>query len=204
MAIFRNREEAAIRLAQELQRYKNTNALVLAIPRGGVPLGAIIAKNLNAELKLLFSKKIGHPFNKEYAIGAVTLFGYTINDDCRDVSTDYIESETVKIRESLQEKQKRLVGSEEILIIKDRLVIIIDDGIATGQTILASIQLLKDQSPKKLIVAVPVAPTRTVAKISRMVDELICLHITDDFSGIGQFYDDFSQVSDEEVRSLIN
>lgn len=203
MAIFKNREHAAIQLAQKLEHVKDSNALVLAIPRGGVPLGVIIARHLNAELDLLFSKKIGHPFNKEYAIGAVTSLGYTLNDDCTDVDKEYIEHEISTIRAALVEKQKRLIGKEQHLILNGKTVIIVDDGIATGQTILASIELIKRESPERIIIAVPVAPTHTSSMLAKHVDQVICLHTTDNFSGIGQFYDDFTQVSDEEVKDLI-
>jgi putative phosphoribosyl transferase len=201
--IFKNRYDAAMRLIPLLNKYKNEEGIVLAVPRGGVPIGYYIAKAYNLPLELLLTKKIGHPVNSELAIGAVSIDEQII-DDRFNIPEAYIENETKKIRESLKERNKKFMGNRKPLEVKNKIVIIVDDGIATGNTLLAAIQMMKQKKAKKIIIAVPVAPYETANKIKEQVDDFICLYAPEDFWGVGQFYDDFSQVSDEEVIRLIN
>lgn len=201
---FKDRIQAAELLSQKLSAYKNSNGIVLAIPRGGVPLGAVVAMHLNLPLNILLSKKIGHPTNKEYAIGAVTLYGEHLNDQASYVSKEYIESEIEKIRENLLIRQNLFMGNESLPNLKDKVVIIIDDGIATGETIIAGIEQLRTQKPQKIIVAVPVSPNDSANRISELADKFICLYIPMDFNGVGEFYDNFEQVSDDKVKALLN
>lgn len=201
--MFRNRIDAATQLAAKLSRYKNTNGIVLAIPRGGVTIGKEIAQELNFPLEIILSKKIGHPRNPEYAIGAVSELGMTVNENITDVPMDYIEEEAARLQVQLQEKYKLFMGDKKPAALKNKIVILVDDGIATGNTILATISMIKKSSPKKLIVAVPVAPPDTARKISKEVDEFICLLTPSDFYAVGQFYEEFSQVSDEEVIKML-
>ena len=199
---FKDRLDAAARLMPFLKKYQNQKGVVLAVPRGGVPIAYHIAKNLNLPLELVLIKKIGHPMNEEYAIGAVGLEGEVL-DDFTDIPKAYIESEVVRIRALLQERYKKFMGNRKPLSLENKTVIIVDDGIATGNTMLAAIRMMRYQRPGKIVVAVPVAPPQTAEKIKREVDELVCLYSPPDFGGVGQFYDDFEQVSDEEVIGLL-
>lgn len=200
--LFRNRYDAALKLIPYLEKYKNERGVVFAIPRGGVPIGYYIAKNYNLPLELLLTKKIGHPLNEEVAIGAVSLEDYII-DERQDIPESYIENEIKRIREALKERYKKFMGDRKPVHMEGKIVIIIDDGIATGNTILSAIRMIRQKHPKKIVVAVPVSPRETAEKIKKHVDDFICLHIADDFFGVGQYYLDFSEVSDDEVIQLL-
>ena len=201
--MFRNRIDAATQLAAKLIRYKNTDGIVLAIPRGGVTIGKEIAKELNFPLEIILSKKIGHPRNPEYAIGSVSELGMIVNENITDVPMDYLEEEAARIQIQLKEKYKLFMGANKPTDLKNKIVILVDDGIATGNTILATISMIKKKFPKKLIVAVPVAPPDTARRVSKEADEFICLLTPPDFYAVGQFYEDFLQVSDEEVINML-
>lgn len=203
--MFKDRNEAANQLAKSLDTYKNKDAIVLAIPRGGVPIGFIISKALNLPLEVVLSKKIGHPMNKEYAIGAVTLKSRTLSDAAENISPTYIEEETKRIRDLLKNRQRQYHGSKKSLALKDKILIVVDDGIATGDTMLSTIKMLHDENPKKIVIAVPVAPPSAVKKLndSKYVDEFICLLKPMNFSAVGQFYENFDQVEDKEVIQLL-
>jgi putative phosphoribosyl transferase len=200
----KNRQHAALRLVKELEIYKDTNAIVLAIPRGGIPIGYYIAQELRVPLEIILSKKIGYPNNPEFAIGSVTLQGVVVDEKFSTEFKDYIDIESKKILEALKSKFALYMGNRKPADLINKTVIIVDDGIATGNTIMATIQAVKKSNPKKIIVAVPVAPKDTATKIEKLVDDFICLHVADEFFGVGQFYEDFSQVSDEEVIHLLN
>jgi len=200
--MFKNRYDAALKLIPFLEKYKNERGVVFAIPRGGVPIGYYISKHYNLPLELLLTKKIGHPGNEEFAIGAVSLEDYII-DERHNIPESYIENEIKRIRESLKERYKKFMGDRKPVDMEDKIVIIVDDGIATGNTLLAAIRMMRQKHPKKIVVAVPVAPREAAEKIKKHVDDFICLHIADDFYGVGQFYLDFSEVSDEEVIQLL-
>lgn len=201
--MFNNREDAALKLAEKLEKYKNTNGVILAIPRGGVPIGFTISKKLNLPLEIILSKKIGHPFNPEYAIGSVTMNNIIINENNNDVSKEYIQKEHLKILNKLKEKYKIFMGEQNQTDLKNKTVIIVDDGIATGNTILAALEDIKQNKPKEIVIATPVAPISVASKISKLVNEFICLELPLEFMAVGQFYNNFSQVSDEEVIDLI-
>ena len=200
--MFKNRNDAGEKLAERLWQYKNTNAIVFALPRGGVPIGYYIAKHYNLPLELLLTKKIGHPLNEEVAIGAVSLEDYII-DERHNIPESYIENEIKRIRASLEERYKKFMGDRKPVDVEGKIVIIVDDGIATGNTLLAAIGMIRQKHPKKIVVAVPVAPREMAEKIKNQVDDFICLHEAEDFYGVGQYYLDFSQVSDEEVIQLL-
>lgn len=202
--MFKDRYEAAMLLVKKLEKYKNKNGIILAVPRGGIPIGYYIAKELDLPLEIILSKKIGHPQNPEYAIGSVSLHGKIINDDLTNVSMDYINTESERILIGLKEKFKLYMGNRKATDLKDKTVIIVDDGIATGNTILATLEMIKKSKPKEIIIAVPVAPPTTAKKLSMLVDELICLYTPEDFMGVGQFYESFSQVTDDEVIKFLD
>ncbi|MBQ0734730.1 phosphoribosyltransferase [Aquimarina celericrescens] len=201
---FRDRIQAGLQLAKELHSYKDKPVVVLAIPRGGLPLGAAVARVLEAPLDVALTKKIGHPYNKEYAIGAVSL-NSRILSAALEASEEYIEEETKRIREVLIHRQKQYYKNLKPQNLKDKTVIIVDDGIATGNTILATIELIYQNQPAKIIVAVPVAPATAVEKLksSAHVDEVICLHTPNNFRAVGQFYDEFNTVTDEEAIRIL-
>jgi predicted phosphoribosyltransferase len=204
--IFKDRIEAGILLAGELEIYKNENALVLAIPRGGVPLGYIVAKQLHLPLEVVFSKKIGHPLHKEFAIGAVTLKSRVLSDAALEVSQSYIDEETKRIKALLAKRYQEFYGKKTPLQLKGKILIIIDDGIATGNTILSTIEMLHEEQPKKIVVAIPVSSRAALQKLKNtpFVDEVICLSTPENFRAVGQFYETFDQVDDTEVKILLN
>ncbi|MGZ4056794.1 MAG: phosphoribosyltransferase [Bacteroidia bacterium] len=201
--MFKDRYEAAMLLAKKLEKYKNKEGIILAVPRGGVPIGYVIAKELGFPLEIVLSKKIGHPRNPEYAIGSVTLHGAVVSDNVMDVSIDYIQKEADRILLNLKEKFKLYMGNRRPADLKNKTVIIVDDGIATGNTILATIDSIKKSNPDKIVVAVPVAPPATVRKLANVVDEVICLLTPTNFMGVGEFYSNFSEVSDEEAIQFL-
>ena len=187
--------------------------MVLAIPRGGVLLGDVIASNLHCNLDIVVSKKIGAPFNKELAIGAVMPGGsYFVNENIvkmLNVSKNYIQSEVEHQKKEIERRLKECRDSTfYYTALKDKVVILVDDGIATGATILAASRWIKvgKFEYKKLIVAVPVAPSKddTIDKLNQIADKVIILHMIQEFSAVGQFYKQFDQVSDDEVKDILN
>lgn len=201
--MFENRNQAATLLLPKLLTLKSEQGVVLAIPRGGIPLGRIIADGLQWPLEPLLIKKIGHPENEEFAIGAVSLENVQIDPQYSSVLSDYIREEARRLRAVLTERNKRFMNGKKPADIKGKTVVLVDDGIATGRTMLAGIALLREKSPSKIIVAVPVASRQAAAQISAIADKLICLEKPDDFFGVGQFYQEFPQVDDAEVKQLL-
>lgn len=199
---FIDRYDAAMQLAPHLEKYKNQEGVILAVPRGGVPIGYYLAKHLDFPLDLLMTKKLGHPANEEFAIGAVGIEDSIIEETFM-MPEEYIEEETKRIRKELIERYKKFMGDSEPVNIRNKIVIVVDDGIATGRTILATLKMLRSKHPKKLVVAVPVASIEAVERIKKEVDNFICLYTPELFFGVGGFYEDFSQTSDEEVMMLL-
>lgn len=191
-------------MAEMLKQYKNDkNVVVLAIPRGGIIPGDIIAKYLNAPLEILLVKKIGHPMNKECAIGAVSLNDRIITNP-EFASNAYIEDETLRVRNKIKEQYKMFFGDRKPIRLKGKKVIITDDGIATGNTLLMVIHIVKNADPDQIIVAVPVSPPEIIEKLRSMVDHVICLETPLDFNAVGSYYRHFSQVEDGTVLQLLN
>lgn len=203
--MFEDRTEAAILLAKELHHLKGENTVVLAIPRGGLPLGAIIAKELEVPLDIVLTKKIGHPSNKEYAIGAVSLKNSVLGFGSDSVSEEYLIDEIDSVRETLKKRLQKFYLNVSPQNLKNKTVIIVDDGIATGNTILVTIELVYNENPAKIIIAVPVAPPSAIQKLKRSpyVDEVICLEEPYDFNAVGNHYRNFDQVSDKEAIYLL-
>ncbi|HET6800919.1 MAG TPA: phosphoribosyltransferase family protein [Nitrososphaeraceae archaeon] len=212
--LFRDRTDAAKQLAERLYWLKNeiqenkSSVVIVAVPRGGVVIGNIIASQLGAKLDLVVSRKIGAPFNPELAIGAVMPDGsYFLNDvaEMMNVSQDYIESQ---IEKEVKEIDRRLIefrGDREYYNeLEDKIVVLVDDGIATGATILASAKWIKDKhNCKQLIIAVPLAPGEILEDLKRVADKVIVLHTPEPFGAVGRFYHDFNQVSDDEVKEMM-
>lgn len=210
--VFRDRKEAGELLARAIvEKYegKLVNPVVIAIPRGGVVVAEPIARALGAPLALTFPRKIGAPFNEEFAIGAVTEAGHvllnpSITDDVAaklGITNEYIERKALeRIREIEERKQKFGVSDVDLY---NRDVILVDDGIATGLTVKAAISEIKRERPLRIILAVPVMPEDKIEEFSSLVDDLIVLYAPTFFNAVGQFYQYFPQVEDEEVIKIL-
>ena len=204
--LFADRKEAGARLAEALEQYRGEDVVVFALPRGGVPLGVEIAKKLAAPLDLLITKKIGHPFNPEYAIGAITEDVDPIFNPGEHgvLDQNWLEWELKRLRQEIKRRRETYVGAANIQSLEGKTAIIVDDGIATGFTMFASIAALKKRHPKRIIVAVPVTPEDTAKKMDQMVDAVVALERTDAYLGaVGAYYIHFDQLDDAEVVSLL-
>ena len=205
--MFNDRFDAAYQLANHLQQYKNnSNTLILAIPRGALEIGAILAKELQLPLDVILTKKIGYPGNPEYAIGAVSLDNVIVDKRALEFSGEmeaYLKQEIAKIRKQLQERSVAYHKNKPLHSLTDKTVIVTDDGIATGKTLEATIDLIKKNHPKKIIVAVPVASKEALHIIKKKVDEVICLLVPEIFMGVSQWYRNFEQVDDEQAIALL-
>ena len=207
MAIYRDREEAANLLVDALSAYRGKNPLILAIPRGAVPMGRTMADALGGELDVALVRKLRAPHQQELAIGSVDETGYVyLADHARmmDLPTAYLEAEKRTQLATLRQRRQQYTSIRPAISPAGRIVIIVDDGIATGSTMIAAIHAARAKKPAKLIVATAVAPTETVARIRPLVDDLVCLQTPDEFYAVGEFFRDFSQVTDEEVIALLN
>lgn len=206
MNLFQDRLDAARQLQKKLLQYKNAkDTVLLAIPRGGLELGHLLAKELHLPLDIILSKKIGYPGNPEFAIGAVSLDRMVVNEryiESGEVSKDYIDHEVQRLQSLLQERYKKYRGKKAPPSLEGKTVIVVDDGVATGQTLLLTLTLLREQRVKKIVVAIPVGPLHTVEKLKAHADEVICLLTPEDFHAIGQFYIRFDQVEEETAIRL--
>lgn len=206
-ALFRDRIDAGRLLAERLSRYRSRGAVVLAIPRGGVVIGAEVASTLDASLNVTIPRKIGAPGNPELAIGAVTEEGEAFLDTALvgslGVTQSYIEAQTRMEVEEIRRRMKTYLGDQRRPELKERIVILVDDGIATGATMKAAVRSVRRQDPAKVVVAVPVAPPETVESLKDVADTVVCLRAPTAFYAIGQFYQDFEQVGDAEVISIL-
>lgn len=201
--MFRDRIEAGLLLAAKLKKYRNDPGVVLAVPRGGVPVAYAVANELGFPVEVILTKKIGHPFNKEYAIGAASLTDYFIAPN-ENVPDEYIQNELRRIRSRLKEMHTRFMDDREPESLQGKTVIVIDDGIATGNTLLSTVHVLRKGKPGKIVIGVPVASKNAVQKLSKEVDEVVAVLIPDEFHGVGAFYEDFEQVTDDEVMFYLD
>jgi putative phosphoribosyl transferase len=206
---FKDRSDAGRKLAKALAGYKDQEPVILALPRGGVPVAAEVATMLNAALDLILVRKVGVPFQPELAMGAVVDGGAPIivrNDDVIGLA-GIDESDFKAICDSelaeIERRRQRYLGSRERVDISGRTAIVIDDGVATGATTRAALRATRMRNPKKLVLAVPVAPTDTLAALRSDADDVICLEDYEFFGAIGAYYADFSQVPDEEVIEML-
>ena len=210
MMAFRDRSDAGRRLARALSKYEGSNTVVLALPRGGVPVAAEVAAALNAPLDLVLVRKIGVPVQPELAMGAVVDGADPIivrNDEVIEFSgTTAREFDEACARElaEIERRRQLYIGERARVEIAGHVVILIDDGIATGATTRAALRAIRGRKPKELVLAVPVAPPETIRQLRHEVDTLICLETPEDFGAIGYFYRDFRQVSDREVIDILN
>lgn len=196
--MFKDRIQAGLLLAAKLKKFKGNAVVVMAIPRGGVPVAYTVAKELEFPIEVVLTKKIGHPINKEYAIGAASLTDYFVIPH-KEVSQEYIESELKAIRIRLKEMQEKFMGDITPQNLEGKTVIIVDDGMATGNTILCTVNILRKSKPGKIIVAVPVASKDAIEKLENEVDEVITVLSPLEFYGVGAFYENFKEVDDKEV-----
>ena len=196
---YRDRLDAAEQLIPLLKDSSNSSTIVLAIPRGAVPMGFHIAKSLNVPFDILLVKKIGYPGNPELAVGSVSVEGRIIDPEFA-VRREYIDTETKRIQAALKERLIRLRGNLPAANLRGKKVIIIDDGIATGNSMMAAVSLVRKQFPHTITVAVPVASPRALNKVEKEVDEIICLHAPEDFMAVAEYYSDFSVVTDDDVE----
>jgi putative phosphoribosyl transferase len=206
--LFRDRNDAGQVLVGCLTEYRDKSAIVLGIPRGGVPVAAEVARGINAEMDIVVARKLGSPVSAELAIGAVTANGgrYLNEEVIRDlqVSEEYIEQVTEAQRDDARRREERFRRGRPAPLIEGRVVILVDDGLATGATMRAAVRSVRRANPAKLVIAVPVAPPQTCSELREEADEVICPHQPDPFWAIGLFYADFQQVQDEDVGKILD
>ncbi len=203
---FRDRIDAGRQLAGLLGKYKNQNAVVYALPRGGVPVAMEVARVLKCPLDLIIVRKIGHPMNPEYALGAVAEDGFLVvnEEELARVDPKWFEAETEKQKQEARRRRELYLQGRKPITAAGKIAIIVDDGIATGSTMLVAVRKVKRGKPAKIVVAVAVSPQDTAKRFAKEVDEFVAVTIPEIFWGaIGYYYDDFSQVSDEEVIALL-
>jgi len=204
--IFADRLAAAQKLAEALQEYRGRNPLVLAIPRGAVPMAKVIAQSLQGEMDVVLVRKLRAPGNPEFAIGSIDEGGWVYLADYAGqagASEDYINQEVALQLETIKHRRAQYTPERSPIDPAGRIVIIIDDGLATGATMIAALHAVHNRNPAELICAVPVAPLDTLQKLQGKANKIVCLSSPDDFYAVGQFYVDFPQVSDEEVITCL-
>jgi putative phosphoribosyl transferase len=207
--IFANRTEAGQKLALRLRKYANRDdVIVLAAPRGGVPIAFEVATNLKAPLDVFVLRKLGVPGHEELAFGAIASGGVRVLDrntvERLGVTGLDIERVTRAEEQELERRERAYRNGRLLLDVRGMAVILVDDGIATGSSMRAAIRALRQMKPARIVIAVPVAPPSVCNRLRLEVDELVCLDMPEPFYGVGRFYDDFSQVSDEEVKELLD
>jgi predicted phosphoribosyltransferase len=207
--LFIDRVDAAKQLANYLKEYKgDKNAIILAIPRGALQLGAILRDELHIPLDIVVTKKIGAPGNDEYAIGVVDPDGSTeLNSEVVNslgIPQSYIDDEARRLRHVIKRRYADYRGDKPLPDLKGKTVIIVDDGVATGFTTMAAVKYAKSLQPKKVVLAVPVAAADSYEKLKKIADEIVCPNVRDDLMAVGQYYASFPQVEDDEARRILN
>ncbi len=208
--IFRSRDDAGERLAAELRRHlgDRDDVIVLALPRGGVPVGFPVAEAMRAPLDVFIVRKLGVPGHEELAVGAIASGGVRVlNDEVvryARISQPMIDAVTKHELEELTRRERSYRGNRPPLDIRGKTVIVVDDGLATGSTMRAAVQALRKMGPRAIVVAVPVAAADTCQSLRAQVDDLVCLCTPEPFEAVGLWYDDFSQTTDEEVHQLLD
>jgi predicted phosphoribosyltransferase len=201
--VFADRRDAGRRLAAALAHLRDRRPFVLAIPRGGVVVGRMIADHLACPLDVVVPRKLRAPFNPELAIGAGAEGGAVFVEDEMPVGATYLEEEIRAQRREIERRVTVYRQGRGLPALDGRTAIVVDDGIATGATMIAALRAVRALGPAYLVAAVPVAPPEGVARLAREADEIVCLSAPDVFHAVGQFYDDFRQVDDHEVIALL-
>jgi putative phosphoribosyl transferase len=203
--MFRNRAEAARALAKALSGYEWESPLILAIPRGAVPMARILAEELRGDLDVVLVRKLRAPGNPEFALGSIdeTGWAYLAEHALNHASTDYLEREKEVQLAVIRERRAQYTPVHPPIDPKGRIVVVVDDGLATGSTMISALHALRARGAKKLICAVPVAPPDTLDRVRRHADDTVCLLAPQNFYAVGQFYADFPQVDDEEVIAIL-
>jgi putative phosphoribosyl transferase len=204
---FKDRTEAGEQLGDALRKRELDVDIVLAIPRGGLPLGRAVADTLGVPLDIVVASKIGAPGNPEYAIGAVARDGSVWRNEeaFRGTGSDeeHFEQEREKEAENARQKAERYRGERAEPDLTGKTVAVVDDGVATGSTVRASLQMLRETDAERIVLAVPVGPPDTINELEELADEVVCLKTPSSFRGVGQFYERFDQVSDEEAMAYL-
>ena len=201
--MFKDRTDAAIKLKDRLFPYQGKkDTLILAIPRGGVEIGYVLAKELRLPLDILMVKKISHPGNPEFAIGATGITQSVINEalvEQEGIPNTYLEEEISHLQTLISESYRRYTGRTSLPDLFKKTIIVVDDGMATGYTLLAALDVVRKEAPEKIIVAVPMASKEAYSLIKEKTDDLICLDVPSSFLTVGEFYSNFREIEDEEV-----
>ena len=204
--MFRDRDDAARRLAQALAAYRGKNPLVLAIPRGAVPMGRIIADALQGELDVVLVRKLGAPWQPELALGAIDETGtvqWTPGIGSVGAGQGWLDREKERQLELIRERRQRYRGGREGADPAGRVVIVVDDGLATGSTMVAALHAVRARKPERLVCAVPVAAPSSLERVRPCADEVVCLEAPEEFWAVSQFYREFEQVEDDEVERIL-
>lgn len=208
-ALFTDRQDAGRRLAKAVAALRLSEPIILALPRGGVPVAFEVARALDAPLDLLLVRKLGAPGYEEYGIGALVDGSdpqIVLNEEAMSIirpPPDYVQAETQRQLIELERRRKAYLGPRRALPTKDKTVVVVDDGIATGSTITVALRALRKAGAAKVILAVPVAPADTVARLRREADQVVCLATPEHFGSVGQHYVTFGQTTDQEVIDLL-
>lgn len=205
---FKDRSEAGQRLAEKLTKYlRRKDAIVLALPRGGIFIGAEIAKALKIALDVIITRKIGAPGNPEFAIGALSENGEVIFSDTTltayGINNAYIKKKIEQEKEEIKNRIALYRDGKPLPSLKNKVVILVDDGIATGSTMQIAIQAVAKENPRKIVVAVPVAPISATNEFLKLVTDFVCLDSPPDFSAVGEFYENFETPKIEELQKLL-
>ncbi len=204
--IFSDRNDAAHRLARALEKFRGRHPLVLAIPRGAVPMGEILARSLDGDLDVVLVRKLRAPDNPEFAIGSVAESGWSFVAPYAEragATPAYLEEEKRIQLDTIRRRRERYTPLRPPIDPSGRLVIVVDDGLATGSTMISALHSIRGKKPSLLVCAVPVAPEDTLERVRPLADETVCLEVPEYFQAVGEFYFDFPQVTDDEVEAAL-
>jgi predicted phosphoribosyltransferase len=202
---FRDREEAAQQLVKALARYKGQHPLVLGIPRGAVPMARVIAKGLEGDLDVVLVRKLRAPAQPELAIGAIDEAGHVLEGRYFDIASEEYLREEIRAQQGiLRARREQYTRAQPAIDPAGRIAIIVDDGVATGSSMLAAIASVRARHPQRLVVAIGVAPRDTLTRLEAVADEVVCLYAPDEFYAVGAFFQDFSEVTDDMVVAALS